>query len=516
MGLRQVIPETASESPEVETIAAIGSESVSQERELLPWFRVVLERLQYQHLLQDGIYARLRTLLPFAALFFVWLRATYAKRPFSTVGFANSSITLRHLLLGVVVAAVWWFAARPGKESFRRLRDRLQAEFRSTLLASFLCGFVLFVGCKAHLGDVEAAILGVSLAGGLASGSLILLLAALMASAGIMPYPGRRRKALIVGTGRRASLLRRVAESSESRLEIIGCLDDQYLGADRKRDKYLGRLSVLPEMLKTHPVELVLIGLPIRSQYESIQRVIAMCESIGVECQYMPDVFETSRVTLQQSAVPSSFAVLGDPPRGIRRWVKRGIDLMVAGPLLLVVLPLMIVIAIAIRLTSPGPILFAQQRYGFNRRRFRMLKFRTMVEDAELRQAALESINEAGGPVFKIKADPRITKVGKILRRTSLDELPQLIHVLRGEMSLVGPRPLPLRDVARFDQPWLLRRFSVPPGLTCLWQIGGRSETKFDEWIKLDLQYVDEWSLALDLRILARTLPAVFRGTGAV
>lgn len=516
MGFRQVIPETASESPEVETIAAIGSESVSRDRNLLPWFRLVLERLRYQHLLQNGMYARLRGLVPFAALFFVWLHATYATRSFSMAGFADSSITLRHLLLGVLVAAVWWFAAQPGKESFPRLRDRLQAELRSTLLGSFLCGFVLFLGSRAHLGDGEGAILGAWLAAGLACGSLILLLAALMASAGIVPCPGRQRKALIIGTGRRATLLRRVAESSESRLEIIGCLDDQYLGADRKGDKYLGRLSFLPEMLKTQPVELVLIGLPIRSHYENIQRVIAMCESVGVECQYMPDVFATSRVTLQQAAAPSGFAVLADPPRGIRRWIKRGIDVMIAGPLLLMVLPLMAVIAIGIKLTSPGPILFAQQRYGFNRRRFRMLKFRTMVQDAELRQASLESINEAGGPVFKIKSDPRVTKIGKILRRTSLDELPQLIQVLRGDMSLVGPRPLPLRDVARFDEPWLLRRFSVPPGLTCLWQIGGRSETKFDEWIKLDLQYVDQWSLVLDLRILARTIPAVFRGTGAV
>jgi lipopolysaccharide/colanic/teichoic acid biosynthesis glycosyltransferase len=144
-----------------------------------------------------------------------------------------------------------------------------------------------------------------------------------------------------------------------------------------------------------------------------------------------------------------------------------------------------------------------------------MLKFRTMVVNAERYQAELEVANEAAGPVFKLKADPRVTKIGAILRRTSLDELPQLINVLRGEMSLVGPRPLPLRDVSRFDEPWLLRRFSVMPGLTCLWQVGGRSNTEFDEWIKLDLQYIDEWSLALDFRILVKTIPAVLRGSGA-
>jgi lipopolysaccharide/colanic/teichoic acid biosynthesis glycosyltransferase len=144
-----------------------------------------------------------------------------------------------------------------------------------------------------------------------------------------------------------------------------------------------------------------------------------------------------------------------------------------------------------------------------------MFKFRTMVRDADALQASLESRNEAGGPVFKIANDPRITPVGRFLRRTSIDELPQLFNVLRGDMSLVGPRPLPLRDVARFTRTADLRRLSVRPGVTGPWQISGRSDIDFDDWVKLDLQYIDRWSLALDLRILARTVPAVLRGTGA-
>jgi lipopolysaccharide/colanic/teichoic acid biosynthesis glycosyltransferase len=145
-----------------------------------------------------------------------------------------------------------------------------------------------------------------------------------------------------------------------------------------------------------------------------------------------------------------------------------------------------------------------------------MLKFRTMVVDAESLQEALEKKNEASGPVFKMKQDPRVTPLGRFLRKTSLDELPQLFNVLLGDMSLVGPRPLPRRDVSRFEDSWLMRRFSVKPGLTCLWQVNGRSNTSFDHWIAQDLEYIDRWSLRLDLEILVRTVPAVVRGSGAM
>jgi lipopolysaccharide/colanic/teichoic acid biosynthesis glycosyltransferase len=166
-------------------------------------------------------------------------------------------------------------------------------------------------------------------------------------------------------------------------------------------------------------------------------------------------------------------------------------------------------------LDGHGPVIFAQERFGFNKRRFRMFKFRTMITDAEALQSTLEDRNEAAGPVFKIKDDPRVTRIGKFLRKTSLDELPQLWNVLRGDMSLVGPRPLPLRDVHRFSESWLMRRFSVRPGVTGLWQVSGRSDLTFSRWVALDLQYIDRWSLGLDLKILAMTVPAVLKGRGA-
>jgi exopolysaccharide biosynthesis polyprenyl glycosylphosphotransferase len=202
-------------------------------------------------------------------------------------------------------------------------------------------------------------------------------------------------------------------------------------------------------------------------------------------------------------------------PDDHRLMIKRATDVVVAVIALALAAPVLVLIAIAIKLTSPGPVFFLQERYGWRKRRFRMIKFRTMVSDAEALQASLEARNEAGGPVFKIRDDPRVTRLGRFLRKTSLDELPQLWNVLRGDMSLVGPRPLPMRDVSRFSEAWLMRRFSVKPGITCLWQVSGRSDLGFDQWVALDLEYIDRWSLGLDVLILIRTVPAVFRATGA-
>jgi exopolysaccharide biosynthesis polyprenyl glycosylphosphotransferase len=203
------------------------------------------------------------------------------------------------------------------------------------------------------------------------------------------------------------------------------------------------------------------------------------------------------------------------PPDSWQLIMKRVIDILGSVALLVALAPLFALVMLLIRLESQGSIFFAQERIGLNKRRFRMLKFRTMVDGADRLQHMLEDLNEADGPVFKIKKDPRITRVGKFLRRFSIDEFPQLINVLLGDMSLVGPRPLPVRDVERIDIRWQKRRFSIKPGLTCLWQVSGRSEIGFNEWVRLDLDYIDRWSLGLDLLILLKTIPAVFKGPGA-
>lgn len=196
--------------------------------------------------------------------------------------------------------------------------------------------------------------------------------------------------------------------------------------------------------------------------------------------------------------------------------MKRLLDVIISLFCIMCFAPIFLLTAILIKLTSPGPVFFAQRRLGLNKRVFSVYKFRTMVQGAQEKQAGLEHLNEVTGPVFKIKNDPRITTIGKFLRKTSIDELPQLFNVLKGDMSMVGPRPLPLRDCRGFDKDWHRRRFSIRPGITCLWQVSGRSSVQFERWMELDLEYIDRCSIWLDLKILIRTIPAVLKGSGAV
>ena len=194
---------------------------------------------------------------------------------------------------------------------------------------------------------------------------------------------------------------------------------------------------------------------------------------------------------------------------------KKIFDFVSALVLLVLVSPILLLAAAAIRLSSPGPIFFIQERIGFNKRRFKLYKFRTMIPDAENRISDLEHLNEIKGAAFKLKDDPRITPVGKILRKLSIDELPQLFNVVKGDMSLVGPRPLPIRDYKGFNTDWHRRRFCVKPGITCLWQVSGRNNVSFEEWMSMDMQYIDTWSPMLDMKILLKTVPAVLSGNGA-
>lgn len=193
---------------------------------------------------------------------------------------------------------------------------------------------------------------------------------------------------------------------------------------------------------------------------------------------------------------------------------KRILDVIGAGVGLLLVAPLMLVIAVAIKLDSPGPVLFRHMRLSRNGEPFEMLKFRSMYQGAVTRQASLVGDNDISGPVFKIRADPRITRLGKFIRKYSIDELPQLWHVLVGDMSLIGPRPPVPEEVARYE-PWQRERLAVKPGLTCIWQVSGRSDIPFDEWVRMDIEYVRNRNIWLDLRLLLQTIPAVFTGRGA-
>jgi exopolysaccharide biosynthesis polyprenyl glycosylphosphotransferase len=326
-----------------------------------------------------------------------------------------------------------------------------------------------------------------------------------------------RRQVVLVGSGPIAARMYDQLQSDPSQnVLVVGFVDsDPHPALAGNGSTHLGGVRDLEDILMHRVVDDVFIGLPIKSRYEEIRESIAACVRVGVPARYSADLFGGTFPDQGQGGHSVPVLSLSETPSVDRLAAKRAID--VAGALMLSVLlaPVMLGITVAIKLTSPGPVLFSQDRYGYMKRLFRMYKFRTMVADAENGQDALEARNEASGPVFKIRADPRVTPLGRFLRATSLDELPQLWNVLIGEMSLVGPRPLPTRDVGRFSEPWLMRRFSMRPGLTCLWQISGRSDLDFAQWIALDLEYIDRWSLWRDMHILLKTIPAVLRGTGA-
>ncbi len=259
------------------------------------------------------------------------------------------------------------------------------------------------------------------------------------------------------------------------------------------------------------------MGLPVKSLYAEAARIVSVCEEQGIIVRCLSNIFDHARGHSQVDELHGHAVVtVSSGARfGLATGVKRALDVCVSALLLLLLAPLAGVIMLAIRLTSPGPVYFAQERLGLNKRLFKMYKFRTMVAGAEVKQAELERLNEADGPVFKIRSDPRMTRLGRWLRKTSLHELPQLLNVLKADISLVGPRPLPVRDYERFGEDWHRRRFSVRPGMTCLWQVSGRSDTSFDRWMALDMKYIDTWSLGLDLRILAKTIPVVLSRSGA-
>jgi exopolysaccharide biosynthesis polyprenyl glycosylphosphotransferase len=282
---------------------------------------------------------------------------------------------------------------------------------------------------------------------------------------------------------------------------------------------YLGSLEKFDEVLSREQIDEVVIALPIRSFYEPMKRIIESCECQGIQVHLLSDFFQL-QIARARPAEFDGIPLLTLSTHNFSVWtsyLKRAFDIVVAGLAIVLLSPVFFLVALLIKLLSPGPVFFVQDRVGYNRRPFKMIKFRSMVPNAHLMQKELEGLNEAQGPVFKIKNDPRITPFGRVLRKTSLDELPQLFNVLRGDMSLVGPRPLPLRDVEQFEESYLNRRFSVKPGITCLWQVNGRTATRvsFDAWIEQDLEYIDHWSFALDLKILAKTIPAVFKGTDA-
>lgn len=338
------------------------------------------------------------------------------------------------------------------------------------------------------------------------------------AAAGRLRCRGRNlRNVVIIGDGGVAlETATRLAQREALGYHVVEVLTFEPARHGDGHERVTALLDRLGEIFDREPIDEVFFASAFDQAQPLMRPLISLCEELGVTLRVIAQLapLDWGRASLDALAGQPVLTISSAPPESVWLVAKRLLDVTAASVGLLLLAPLFLAVAVAIKLDSKGPVFFAQTRVGFNRRRFRMFKFRTMVVDAEKTQAELEHLNEAAGPVFKIEHDPRVTRLGTWLRRASLDELPQLLNVLIGDMSLVGPRPLPLRDVDRMDVRWHHRRFSVKPGIACTWQVESR-QPEFDEWIRSDIEYIQNWSLGRDLKILARTLPAVIGGHGA-
>src|SRR5438876_7982301 len=324
------------------------------------------------------------------------------------------------------------------------------------------------------------------------------------------------RHVIVVGNGEQAfdtvARLTRRADLGYHLVEMIP-LDPSGNGNGTGSAAVLGRIETLAA---SQPIDEVFVALPLGGTQPLIRALVSLCEEQGITLRLVSSVADLilARAQLDEVDGRPVITLFSGPPDSHALLGKRLLDLglsLVAG---LFLLPLCVTLAIAVKLDSPGPIVFAQERVGLRRRRFRLYKFRTMIGGADGLPAGPEPLDEAQAPVVKVRNDPRVTRVGRWLRHLSLDELPQLVNVIKGDMSLVGPRPLPLRDVGRIDKRARERRFSVRPGMTCLWQVNGHAP-EFEDWVKTDMAYIDNWSLGLDLKILLQAIPAVLSGRGA-
>jgi exopolysaccharide biosynthesis polyprenyl glycosylphosphotransferase len=325
------------------------------------------------------------------------------------------------------------------------------------------------------------------------------------------------RTILLVGTGKRArAFAETILDHKDWGLNIAGFIDIEpsLVGQEILGKKVIGLIKDIPSILTRYQVDEVVFVGPM-NWLDQTEKVVLSCEEIGITARIVCDFYPRSLSKIHlDKLIDWPLLTFSPPPHyGDLFAVKRAFDVLFSFTILLLTSPLLFLIVLGIKLTSPGPIFFKQERCGLNGRRFKLLKFRTMVENAEDIKSRVEHLNEMTGPVLKIRNDPRITPVGRFLRKFSLDEFPQFINVLRGDMSIVGPRP-PIPDEVEKYEYIQRRRLSVRPGLTCLWQVSGRNKIDFSDWVKLDLEYIDRWSLALDMKIILKTIPAVLKGTG--
>lgn len=435
-------------------------------------------------------------------------------------------ILIRIKLLNIILFGAFAIAWHTIFSSFSLYESRRFSTTRShavDILKATTCG-TLAMAASAHLFQIEMFSYFFLFTFWMTSTALSISFRAVLRKllAQLRLYGRNLRNVLIVGTNQRAvSFAAQVKAREDLGYRLVGFIDEHW----EKHHEFtksgytvIANFNALPSLLREHVIDEVVIGLPMGSYYHQIANIINRCEEQGILVRLLGDIFNLKLARARGEEFGGN-VVLTLAARHIEDpslMAKRIMDIVVSLPLIIMSLPLFAVTALAIKLTSPGPVFFTQERLGLNKRPFRLYKFRTMVVEAEKMQGRLEHLNEADGAAFKIADDPRVTRLGRFLRKSSIDEFPQLYNVLKGDMSLVGPRPLPLRDYKNFEMDWHRRRFIVPPGMTCLWQVMGRNSSSFENWMKLDLQYIDQWSFTLDLKILAKTIPAVVKRSGAV
>ncbi len=328
--------------------------------------------------------------------------------------------------------------------------------------------------------------------------------------------PEELTRVIVVGSGEQAEdICDTLARKAGQGVELVGLVTEEPGAPAPKGVTVLGSVAEVEPILRREVVDEVIFAVP-RTRLADFEHAFAIAEDLGLDAKlcltFLPH--RIARVDFEELDGTPVLAFSTAPAHPVKLGVKRAFDVAISSLALLACAPVFLVVAIAIKAGSPGPIFFRQKRSGLNGRAFTMLKFRSMIVDAEAKLAELASKNEMDGPVFKIKADPRVTRIGAFLRKSSIDELPQFWNVLVGDMSIVGPRPPLPHEVSRYER-WQRRRLSVKPGITCTWQISGRNDIDFETWMKLDLAYIDQWSLWLDLKIFLKTIPVVLLGRGA-
>jgi len=431
-------------------------------------------------------------------------------------GGPNFGNGLHWLVLGLVACLAWPVTlGQLGLYSSQRRQSLSHLTARLLLAGAIATGVMMIAAFVAARPARTVFLAALGLSQTVLLGGIRL---ALLGSLRIARRMGRNfRNVLIVGSGPRAAHVREVIERHpEWGQRVVGYVDDEGCAIDPTiPTERVHKFADVPTLIREQVIDEVVIACP-RSMIATLGPVVGACADAGIPFTMLTDIFgdylPPPRVTQFDAFAALSFAPVHHSRPKLA--VKRAIDIAGSSFGLVLSLPVFAMAALAIRVTSPGPVLFRQARCGLNGRPFEMLKLRTMCVDAEQRLADILHLNEMDGPAFKVREDPRVTKVGRLLRRLSLDELPQLWNVLRGDMSLVGPRPAMPHEVAQYETNER-RRLSMRPGLTCLWQVSGRNSIPFETWVKLDLLYIDTWSLSNDVRILVRTIPAVVSGSGA-